>query len=257
LRRLERVWRTTGAVEDETAYLLAQERDGVLAHSQLITAAYLSSPAARGCFRDGLYDLTGKMNDHIVGICPCGDCLWDEGEIAWINNLVGRHAENLPFPGIDGPHARQEMLIRMGRALSNAVWDKLYTPEEPYGAFVRSDMAAERFLEERTEEARAACREQWDDPDWGCPDWGHAAHYYIVANPAGHTGNIHVWFNETAELLRGLCPECDFQEGEEVVEPEQESRCLRCEGPFPHWEDLLLSRKVVEDALIPWVLGRL
>ena len=248
LRALERRWRESGVVEDGARFLLARERAGQLTEAQIYTAAYLGNEVAQAALSTGMYDQTGQMNDHITGICPCGWCRWDEGPERWINGLL-YWAQNLPFPGIDGPHADQEMKIRIGRALAASVWEKVYTPENPVGTYAVADIRADRFLAERTEEARAACRELWDDPNWGAPDWVHQILYYVF-NP-NESGNLRAWFRESSRWL--TTPKGCYACGDTVIAPpehiEAAVSCSECEQ-----DKLVNARLVVETALLPWVL---
>jgi len=274
VREAERRWTESGLPEDGARFILARQRAGQLNHAQINTAAFLGDRSAEIALSDGMYDQTGKLNDHIAGICPCGWCRWDEGPIRWYNSLLG-WAQNLPFPGIDGPHAEQEMLIRTGRALANAIWDKLYTPGQPNGAFVIADMRAESFLEERTEEARRACRALWDDPAWGrdhplgAPDWTHQVLYFIV-NPSGWRENAHTWFRESAQELRPPCKKCGNRVSQEQLDElsaeelgdvtslfgplvDLPINCEACQGVKP--EDYGPAREAMRKALVPWVLS--
>jgi len=256
LRTLERTWQESGLVEDETRLLIEKQRTGLLTESQIYTAAYLGHEAARGCGPFGLYDQTGLINDHIVGICPCADCKWDESHRRWVGGLIN-WSQDLPFPGIDDAHAEQELKIRMGRALAASAWEKLYSAEEPFGAYVRADLRADRFLAERTLEARAACRELWDDPDWGALDWAHQVLYYIF-NPTG-IGNLLVWFRDTALILGDRCETCggsgntvELAAGE-TGQFVMDEPCGYCDGIGGRF-DFPEARRVVETALLPWVL---
>ena len=256
LRSLERTWRGSGNVEDETRFLLERVRVGQLTEAQLYTAAYLDHEAAIACFADGLYDDTGLLNDHLEGICPCGNCRWHQGHITWINGLLG-WAQNLPFPGIDGPHAEQEMLIRMGRALAGAVQAKVYDAIDDTGSYRQADVRADRFLRERTDYSRKRCRQLWVDPDWGDPEWTHQILYYIV-NPSGWRQNMHHWFRESGDLLFP-CTACGNKFPPTIAGDLDALglglipiNCKRCDESRPG--PLLQARKAVEKALIPWVL---
>lgn len=257
LRELERVFRQTGAVEDEAQLLLARQRAGSISVSQIYTAAYLDHEAACRCLDDGLYDYTGKMNDHLIGICPCGDCRWNESPHPqrWMNSLLG-WGQNLPFPGIDGPHAEQEMLIRMGRALAAAVWEAVHTPEVSFGAYRYWDKRAQDFLEQRNKETRTACWALWTGREFidrpggrpDCPEWAHQVLYYIV-NPGGWRENTHQWFVESATWLSTGCNTC----GDVEITPDAGAVAVAC-SECQHAK-LVKARKVVEKALLPWVLS--
>jgi hypothetical protein len=264
LRELERIWQQSGLAEDETRLLLAQQRAGILTASQIYMAAYLGNEGARGCHATGLYDVTGEFNDHIEGICPCPDCKWGMGfgYKRWIDGVLG-WAQNLPFPGIDGPHAEQEALIRMGRALAASVWEQHYTPEDPCGAYVTADLRADRFLAEPDkEEARAWCRVLWEDEDSGLPEWAHQVLYYIV-NPSGWRQNAFHFFRESAVEMGNQCSRCDGSGSleETYTDPAhfgmpytEYPTCSDCKG-FGSDSSLEQAREVVETALLPWVLS--
>jgi hypothetical protein len=213
---------------------------------QIYTAAYLGDESALEVLSDSLYDRGHQFNDHICGICPCSWCRWEEGPHRWLSGLL-TWGQNLPFRGIDEQHAEQEMAIRIGRALAEAVWTKLYSAERPCGIYVIADMRAERFLEERTPEARQACLEVWTSQHSRMdPDWLSQVLYHIV-DASHRTRNACRWFSLSGHLLGGPCKECNalvfLQNG-----------CKTCEGER-YFDDAKLARDVVSEALVPWVLS--
>lgn len=245
LRDLERTWRRTNDPQDGALLLRERERAGHITREQIYTAAYLGDPPSQEALSDSLYDTTNQANDHICGICPCGWCRWEEGPDKWIAGLL-TWGQNLPFKGIDEPHAEQEMAIRMGLALGEAVWDKLYTPEKPNGHYVLAERRASKFLAERTREARVSCRELWISEAWnGAPEWTHQVLYNIV-DSAHRRQNATRWFVLSGFLLAGPCPECNVDNG-------WHSDCATCRSER-QWKCPDLSQEVVRAALVPWVL---
>jgi hypothetical protein len=74
LRALERRWRSTGAVDDETAFLAAKLRAGLFDEQRLRLAAFVGDPAAAlvaGCEaapRDLLTRMPGQLWQYMMGV---------------------------------------------------------------------------------------------------------------------------------------------------------------------------------------------
>lgn len=259
LRELERRYQSTQTPSDGARLLLARLRAGVLQDSQIYTAAYLGDEAAQEALSDCLYDFTGEINDHIVGVCPCGECRWDEGHQIWYRHLLV-WGKNLPFKSLDGLTPLQEMLIRIGRGLAGAVWDKLYRPDNSFGGYVVADRTAEGFLKNPCAETRALCRRLWDNPRWG-PGWAHQVLYYIV-NPGGWSQNAETWFIMSGELLAEPCKECSNRVSFAQTEALEIAgtpladlpiNCDACRGREVY-RAAVAAREVVRETLVPWVL---
>lgn len=216
---------------------------------QIYAAAYLGYEPAELALAHHMYDQTGEFNDHITGICPCGWCRWEESPTRWIDGLLG-WGQNLPFAGIDERNAEQELAIRVGRGLAEAIWRKLdgmhQMADEPHGAYVIADMRAERFLRERTPAAREPCREWWTQAENnGLPDWAHQVLYHIV-DFRHRRENVRHWFLATGRVL-DWCDRCDVHET-------WSGRCRH--QPVTRIEGLQRARDITRDALVPWVLSK-
>lgn len=247
LRELERRWRGTNDPQDGASFLRERERAGRITRDQICTAAFLGDEPSQEVLSDGLYDRTGEGNDHICGICPCGWCRWEEGPDKWIPALL-TWGKSLPFKGIDVDHdASQEMAIRMGLALADAVWTKLYDPENSvFGLYVIAERRAKRFLEQRDRESRAPCRDLWVSELWTpAPEWLHQVLYHII-DPRHRTHNTWRWFVLSGDLLAARCSECESDV--------RTSGCGTCDSKR-WWDNPQLARDVVRAALVPWVLS--
>jgi hypothetical protein len=246
LRALEQTWRRTGVPTDGATLLRARVKAGALTQNQINTAAYLGDEPSQLAMEHNLYDQTGEYNDHICGICPCGWCRWEGGYSTWLTGLT-EWSHHLPFAGIDEKNAEQEMLIRMGRALAEAVWNKLYTPEEPFGSYVIADARVEQFLQDRAPETRSVCRDLWVNAErYKLPNWSHQVLYHVL-DSAHRFALTRQWFRLSGHLLGGPCKDCDASEG-------WSEGCAHCMSER-QWRNPILARDIVQAALIPWVLS--
>lgn len=81
-RKLERgVAVTPGDVEGRTRWLAARLRAGNLTEQNLSLAAWVGDVAAQSLLP--LY----TESDHLPGVCPCGECLRQQGLVAWLRAL--------------------------------------------------------------------------------------------------------------------------------------------------------------------------
>lgn len=113
-RKLERgVAVTPGDIEGRARWLAARLRAGNLTEQNLSLAAWVGDVAAQSLLP--LY----TESDHLPGVCPCGECLRQQGHVAWLRAL-----SNFGLP----------IQVRALWALASAARDRLAQQPPPDGA---------------------------------------------------------------------------------------------------------------------------
>lgn len=261
LRRLERKWQESGDPSDGALLLREMIRADLLLEDHVRAAAYLEDTSALAYFSGGLYDTTGKVNDHITSICPCSWCRWDEGIGRWFTGLL---EQMNPLP-VRNEHltARDELLVRMGIALGEAVWKHIGPPRnERYFAAID---CAKAFLTNPSEDSEAACRKLWEHPDWGDmlagEAWMHQILYFIVEKHAPNSA-MH-FFIHSGRQLSPPCVLCG-RDYKYPIEPiwmdltqsdEDREECNTCKpGLATNWRTSAYALEAIKPSLTKWLL---
>lgn len=95
VRELERRWKETGTVEDESAYLLERLRIGDLPQEMLNLAAYCGHPAALNAIKEDITIAISQCEIWVAGLTHWNKSITFRAAIAAILHVIDYYPDNL------------------------------------------------------------------------------------------------------------------------------------------------------------------